>query len=171
MVFGAGESLGQRREHLKAQNRFLASEDHWETHECSTEEGVGLKEQTTASTVELLPFSVPRLTGLTATGIWKSVSSSLLSSSDPPQQAVQCFSKTTFLQLDKSWDPDQRNPSKPKTPQIKQKEGSCCEILKYSQVYEPYRSIVGQERGQTHKDLNERRKTKSNLNQINPNLV
>ena len=34
----------------------------------------------------------------------------------------------------------------------------CCEILKYSQVYEPYRSIVGQERGQTHRDLNERRK-------------
>ena len=47
----------------------------------------------------------------------------------------------------------------------------CCEILKYSQVYEPYRSIVGQERGRTHKDLNERRKIKSNLNQINPNLV
>ena len=46
-----------------------------------------------------------------------------------------------------------------------------CEILKYSQVYEPYRSIVGQERGQTHKDLNERRKIKSNLYQINPNLV
>ena len=35
---------------------------------------------------------------------------------------------------------------------------SCCEILKYSQVYEPYRSIVGQERGRTHRDLNERRK-------------
>ena len=34
----------------------------------------------------------------------------------------------------------------------------CCEILKYSQVYEPYRSIVGQERGRTHRDLNERRK-------------
>ena len=33
--------------------------------------------------------------------------------------------------------------------------GSCCEILKYSQVYKPYRSIIGQERGQTHKDLNE----------------
>ena len=48
---------------------------------------------------------------------------------------------------------------------------ACCEILKYSQVYEPYRSIVGQERGQTHRDLNERRKIKSNLNQINPNLV
>ena len=47
----------------------------------------------------------------------------------------------------------------------------CCEILKYSQVYEPYRSIVGQERGRTHRDLNERRKIKSNLNQINPNLV
>ena len=47
----------------------------------------------------------------------------------------------------------------------------CCEILKYSQVYEPYRSIVGQERGRTHKDLNERRKIKSNLNQINPNPV
>ena len=47
----------------------------------------------------------------------------------------------------------------------------CCEILKYSQVYEPYRSIVGQERGRTHKDLNVRRKIKSNLNQISPNLV
>ena len=47
----------------------------------------------------------------------------------------------------------------------------CCEILKYSQVYEPYRSIVGQERGRTHRDLNERKKIKSNLNQINPNLV
>ena len=47
----------------------------------------------------------------------------------------------------------------------------CCEILKYSQVYKPYRSIVGQERGRTHRDLNERRKLKSNLNQINPNLV
>ena len=35
---------------------------------------------------------------------------------------------------------------------------SCCEILKYSQVYEPYRSIVGQERGQTHRDLYEHRK-------------
>ena len=34
----------------------------------------------------------------------------------------------------------------------------CCEILKYSQMYEPYRSIVWQERGQTHKDLYERRK-------------
>ena len=33
-----------------------------------------------------------------------------------------------------------------------------CEILKYSQVYEPYRSIVGQERGRTHGDLNELRK-------------
>ena len=51
------------------------------------------------------------------------------------------------------------------------KFGECCEILKYSQVYELYRSIVGQERGRTHKDLNERRKIKSNLNQINPNLV
>ena len=48
---------------------------------------------------------------------------------------------------------------------------TCCEILKYSQVYEPYRSIVGQERGRTHRHLNERRKIKSNLNQINPNLV
>ena len=48
---------------------------------------------------------------------------------------------------------------------------SCCEILKYSQVYEPYRSIVGQERGRTHRDLNEHRKIKSNLNQINSNLV
>ena len=47
----------------------------------------------------------------------------------------------------------------------------CCEILKYSQVYKPCRSIVGQERGRTHRDLNERRKIKSNLNQINPNLV
>ena len=47
----------------------------------------------------------------------------------------------------------------------------CCEILKYSQVYEPYRNIVGQERGRTHRDLNERRKIKSNLNQTNPNLV
>ena len=47
----------------------------------------------------------------------------------------------------------------------------CCEILKYSQMYEPYRNIVGQERGQTHKDLNERRKIKSNLNQINPNPI
>ena len=35
---------------------------------------------------------------------------------------------------------------------------SCCEILKYSQVYELYRSIVGQERGQTHRDLYEHRK-------------
>ena len=69
VVFGAGKSLGQRREHLKAQNRFLASEDHWETRECSTEEGAGLKEQTTASTVEQLSFSVPKLTRLTATGI------------------------------------------------------------------------------------------------------
>ena len=34
----------------------------------------------------------------------------------------------------------------------------CCEILKYSQVYEQYRSIVGQERGQIHRDLNECRK-------------
>ena len=47
----------------------------------------------------------------------------------------------------------------------------CCEILKYSQVYEPYRNIVGQERGRTHRDLNERRKTKSTLNQTNHNLV
>ena len=31
----------------------------------------------------------------------------------------------------------------------------CCEILKYLQVYEPYRSIVGQERGRTHRDLND----------------
>ena len=36
--------------------------------------------------------------------------------------------------------------------------GDCCEILKYSQVYKPYRSIVGQERGWTHRDLNECRK-------------
>ena len=48
---------------------------------------------------------------------------------------------------------------------------NCCEILKYSQVYEPYWSIVGQERGRTHRDLYERRKIKSNLNQTNPNLV
>ena len=34
----------------------------------------------------------------------------------------------------------------------------CCEILKYSQVYEPYRIIVGQEWGQIHKDLYECRK-------------
>ena len=34
----------------------------------------------------------------------------------------------------------------------------CCEILKYSLVYEPYRSIIGQERGRTHRDLNECRK-------------
>ena len=33
-----------------------------------------------------------------------------------------------------------------------------CEILKYSQVYEPYQSIVWQERGQTHRDLNGFRK-------------
>ena len=50
-------------------------------------------------------------------------------------------------------------------------EDLCCEILKYSQVYESYRSIVGQERGRTHRDLYERRKIKSNLNQTNPNLV
>ena len=34
--------------------------------------------------------------------------------------------------------------------EMSMKEGlneGCCEILKYSQVYEPYRSIVGQERG------------------------
>ena len=37
---------------------------------------------------------------------------------------------------------------------------NCCEILKYSQVYEPYRSIVGQEWGRTHRDLNGRRKIK-----------
>ena len=47
----------------------------------------------------------------------------------------------------------------------------CCEILKYSQAYEPYRSIVGEERGRTHRDLYERRKIISNLNQTNPNLV
>ena len=41
----------------------------------------------------------------------------------------------------------------------------------YSQVYESYRSIVWQEWGWTHKDLNERKKIKSNLNQINPNPV
>ena len=35
---------------------------------------------------------------------------------------------------------------------------NCCEILKYSQVYKPYRSIVGQERGRTHRDLYECRK-------------
>ena len=121
--FWAGKSLGQRRKYLKAQNRFLASEDHWETHEYSTEEGARLKEQTTASIDELLPFSIPKLTGLIATGIWKPVSS-LLSSSDSLRQATQCFSKTPFLQSDKSWDPDRRNPPKPKTPQIKQKEGS-----------------------------------------------
>ena len=92
--FWAGKSLGQRRKHLKTQNPFLASENHWETCECSTEEGAGLKEQTTTSTDELLPFSVPKLTRLTATGIWKPVSSSLLSSSDPPRQAPQCFTKT-----------------------------------------------------------------------------
>ena len=34
----------------------------------------------------------------------------------------------------------------------------CCEILKYSQVYELYQSIVGQERGRTHRDLYECRK-------------
>ena len=34
----------------------------------------------------------------------------------------------------------------------------CCEILKYLQVYKPYRSIVEQERGRTHRDLYERRK-------------
>ena len=36
--------------------------------------------------------------------------------------------------------------------------GPSCEILKYLQVYEPYRSIVGQERGRTHRDLYERKK-------------
>ena len=35
---------------------------------------------------------------------------------------------------------------------------NCCEILKYSQVYELYLSIVGQERGRTHRDLYEHRK-------------
>ena len=45
---------------------------------------------------------------------------------------------------------------------------NCCyEILKYLQVYESYRSIVGQERGRTHKDLNERRK----INQILTKLI
>ena len=44
---------------------------------------------------------------------------------------------------------------------------SYCEILKYSQVYEPYRSIVGQERGRTHRDLYERRK----INQILTKLI
>ena len=47
----------------------------------------------------------------------------------------------------------------------------CCEILMYSQVYEPYWNIVWQELGRTHRDLNEHRKIKSNLNQINPNPV
>ena len=32
--------------------------------------------------------------------------------------------KPPFLQSDKTWDPDRRNPPEPKTPQIKQKEGS-----------------------------------------------
>ena len=35
---------------------------------------------------------------------------------------------------------------------------TCCEILKHSQVYEPYQSIVWQERGQIHRDSNECRK-------------
>ena len=34
----------------------------------------------------------------------------------------------------------------------------CCEILKYLQVYEPYRNIVWQERDRTHRNLNECRK-------------
>ena len=38
------------------------------------------------------------------------------------------------------------------------KSKTCCEILKYSQVYELYQSIVRQERCQTHRDLNERGK-------------
>ena len=117
--FRAGKSMGQSRKHWKAQIRFLASKDHWETRECATEEG-----EQTAGTEEQLPFSVPMLTGLTAIGIWKPVSSSLLSSSDLPRQATQSFSKIPLLQSDRSWDPDRRNQPEPKTPQIKQKEGS-----------------------------------------------
>ena len=45
--------------------------------------------------------------------------------------------------------------------------GHCCEILKYSQVYEQHRNIVWQERSQTHMDLNERRK----INQILTKLI
>ena len=43
----------------------------------------------------------------------------------------------------------------------------CCEILKYSQVYEPYWSIVWQERGRTHSDLNKCWK----INQILTKLI
>ena len=39
----------------------------------------------------------------------------------------------------------------------------CCEILKYSQVYKPYQSIVGQEQGRTHRDLNECRKDRKSV--------
>ena len=56
--------MGQSRKHWKAQIRFLASEDHWETRECATEKG-----EQTAGTEEQLSFSVPMLTGLTATEI------------------------------------------------------------------------------------------------------
>ena len=48
---------------------------------------------------------------------------------------------------------------------------TCCEILKYSQVYEPYRSIVGQKRGRTHRDLNEIRMNVGKLNQILTKLI
>ena len=51
--FRAGKSMGQSRKHWKAQIRFLASEDHWETRECATEEG-----EQTAGTEEQLPFSL-----------------------------------------------------------------------------------------------------------------
>ena len=41
-----------------------------------------------------------------------------------------------------------------------------CEILKYSQVYELYWSIVWQEQGRTHKDFNECRKINQTLTKL-----
>ena len=41
-----------------------------------------------------------------------------------------------------------------------------CEILKYSQVYEPYQSIVWPEQDQTHRDLHECRKINQTLTKL-----
>ena len=68
---------------------------------------------------------------------WTPVSSSILSSSDPPLQATPCFSKTPLRPLfslvqspkclwhsNLPWNPEQWFSPRPKTPQIKQKKGS-----------------------------------------------
>ena len=145
-LWASEKDIGKPKSEALSTTSLPFNEDHWETHDSTTEEGARLKGHTRASllwlsdstmlelvwfdnAIECLAFSIPSHAWLAATGVWWTpVLSTILSSSNPSLLAAQCFSKTPlnpllFLVRPLKCQRHSVSP-RPKTPQIKQKKGS-----------------------------------------------